>query len=336
MSILCTSDTHFSNHPRDAYRFNLLPWIQTQVIEKEISQVILAGDITDSKDAHPAGLVNKLVEQLVELSNHCDVFLLAGNHDFVDPTCPFFRFIESFQKTIYFISTPSSFYLNVSNKSINCLFLPSTKNWREDWASFNFDKYDLIFCHQTFDGCITENGTRLAGVPPNIFGQTRFLSGDIHVPQKIGKYGEYIGAPYLCRFGDSFRPRVVWLDNNLKSHDLKFPCLSKHVLVITEIAELDSEAQKLGINPGDQVKVRVRLPRSQYPSWNQIKAEIKDKAQAYGWELFGPELLPLDTKNPTLQITAYKSSEEILAEYIKAKKLSQRQAEIGLSLLRNP
>ncbi len=335
MSLLCTADIHLTNNPRDQARWKLLPWITTQVIEKEISQVVIGGDITDSKDHHPAGLVNRLIEQLVELSNHCDVFLIAGNHDFIDPNCPFFKFIESFQKTIYFISTPSSFFLNTGKKSIHCLFLPSTKNWRDDWDGFNFDKYDLIFCHQTFDGSVTENGTRLTGVPPNVFGKTKFWSGDIHVQQKIGKFGEYIGAPYHCRFGDSFTPRVVWLDSNLNPHDLWFPTISKFVLVITSLDELELEAQKLGIKQGDQVKVRVRLPRSQYSSWNQIKSEIKVRTQTYGWELFGPELLPLDIKNPSVQVTAYKSSEEILAEYIKAKKLSQRQAEIGLSLLRD-
>lgn len=335
VSILLTADWHLTDHPKDSYRWGLIPWIQEQVQKCEISQVAVLGDIVDSKDRHSAKLVNKLISQLTELANHCDVYILYGNHDGLEADSAFFGFIESFDRNIYYINKPTAHYLG----SDLCLFLPSTRNHEIDWAEFcDPNQYTYIFCHQTFTGAKSETGMELTGVPPSVFSnyKGRVISGDIHVPQRLNKTITYVGSPYLVRFGDSFTPRVMVLGDKpaRSSTDLRFPCLSKFTLVVTSAEELLSEAAKHNVKEGDQVKVRVRLPRTQYGDWNQIKEQIRTTAVQKGWDLFGPELLPLSQREKAADsVSTYRSPEAILKDYAKQKRFNEAQIAAGLRLL---
>src|SRR4029077_8696392 len=158
MSFLLVSDTHFTDSARDEYRWGLFPWIIDQVKQRGISQVLLLGDVTENKDGHPSSLVNRLIGNLTELATYCDVFILRGNHDGVSEDQPFFGFIEDFQSNVTFISNKKSYWLKLGKRSINCLFLPSTKHWQEDWDGIDFNQYDLIFTHQTYNGAKAETG----------------------------------------------------------------------------------------------------------------------------------------------------------------------------------
>jgi DNA repair exonuclease SbcCD nuclease subunit len=338
MSFLIISDTHFTDSVKDEYRWGLFPWMIDQVRQRGLSQVLLLGDVTEHKDAHPSSLVNKLIGNLTELSSYCDVFILRGNHDGISEDQPFFGFIEDFQSNVTFISKKKSYRLQLGDHAINCLFLPSTKNWHEDWDGIDFNEYDLIFTHQTYDGAKAETGIALPGIPPSLFKdyRGRVFSGDIHVPQKLlqGKI-EYVGAPYRIRFGDAYRPRVILYDDDATTRNLYYNCLSKHTLVGASLVDLIDQANKLKIREGDQVKIRISLSRAELPEWIARKAEIKELAAKSGWELVGIELTAIKDKATALETSAvYKDSEEILADFIKAKRLSQRQAEIGLSLIK--
>ncbi len=164
----------------------------------------------------------------------------------------------------------------------------------------------------------------------------KLFSGDIHKPQSIGHYGQYCGSPYRVRFGDLFDGRVVIIDDDLNTRSLHYLCLSKHVVVIGNVADLLDQANKLKIKPNDQVKVRVSLSRQDLPTWKSLKEEIKKIASDLNWQLFGPELLPIkDSSKSTPEVAGvYKTSSQILAEFVKAKRLSDRQAAIGYSLIK--
>lgn len=340
MSMLVTADIHLTDNVRDSYRWDLIPWIQEKVIEHSISQVLILGDSTDQKDNHSANLVNRFIQQITELGTCCDVFILYGNHDGISE--PFFGFIEEFKSNVTFISKVSSWWLRLPTKgrSIHCLFLPCTRNWEEDWNGIDFDQYDLIFTHQTYNGARSETGILLPGIPPSVFEYYRgkVYSGDIHVPQKVGPKIEYVGSPYRIRFGDQFEPRVIVLDDDLRRHSIYFRCLSKHVLVCSNLEDMVEQADKLKVKSGDQVKVRVSLARHDLPSWKGLKEQVKQKAIELGWQLFGPELLPIKDAVPKeTEATAvyYRTSEQILADFISAKRLSDKQADIGLSLIKS-
>lgn len=338
--MLLASDLHLTDSFRDSYRWSLIPYLQSLVIEHQVSQVIFLGDSTDQKDRHSSILVNGFVKQITDLANYCDVFILKGNHDGIIEDLPYFNFIEHFKSNVTFISTITSYWLSLPGrqKSINCLFLPSTRKWQEDWKDLDFNKYDLIFTHQTYEGAKSETGILLDGIPPSLFTnyKGKVYSGDVHVPQKLlsGRI-EYVGAPYRIRFGDVFPPRVLLIRDNLHTTNFTFDCISKHVLVCSSIETLGEEAKRSKVKTNDQVKVRVRLARKDLPTWKNLKEQIKHKAADEGWQLFGPELLPINDVPVSVQKQAgvYRDSRQVLADFIQAKKLSGRQAEIGFSLI---
>jgi ribosomal protein S10 len=320
----------------------LLPWIKQLAIEYKVSQVILLGDTTDRKDNHSSILVNKFIEQITDLANYVDCFVLKGNHDGIIEDLPYFNFIEHFKSNVTFISKITNYWLSLPTrqKSINCLFLPSTRKWQEDWQNIDFNQYDLVFTHQTYEGAKSETGISLDGIPPSFFANYRgkVYSGDVHVPQKLlsGRI-EYVGAPYRIRFGDVFPPRILLIGDNLRTTNFTFDCLSKHVLLCSSVETLDEQVKLHKVKTNDQVKVRVKLSRQDLPTWKNLKDQIKHKAADEGWQLFGPELLPVNDGPVSVvkQTSVYKNSSQVLADFIQAKNLSGKQAEIGFSLIKS-
>ena len=335
--MILTADLHFTDNTRDEYRWGLFPWLREQVTDLNAKQVALLGDITDQKDRHSATLVNRLVNEVRQLAELCDVLILCGNHDGVDLRNPFLAFLESFKSNITFIYKITSYWLRLGDTAVHCLFLPCTRDWRTDWVGIDFNKYDYVFTHATYDGAKSETGIELEGVAPSLFKdyKGKVYSGDIHVPQKIGRNIEYVGSPYRCRFGDNYTPRVVFLDRHRHPHDLSYPCISKHTVTIVTMSDLDDEADRLKIKAKDQVKVKVKLPRSRFPEWDKMKDEIKHYAEQHGWELFGPELHQLEDRSiKRLEMTPYKTPDNIITAYGQANKLTQRQVGIGLSIVK--
>src|SRR5216684_1999102 len=112
MATILVSDVHFTNNPRDEYRWGLLPWLVEQVDNRSIDQVLILGDLTDHKDRHPSSLVTRLSDGLHDLGQHCAVVVLRGNHDAVDPNLPFFGFVNKFPN-VFFISEPTEMTLSI-------------------------------------------------------------------------------------------------------------------------------------------------------------------------------------------------------------------------------
>ena len=331
MATLISADLHFTDNPRDEHRWNLIPWIAAQVSKYSVDEVLLLGDITDAKDRHSSRLVNRLVIELYKLASACSLYILAGNHDSLDPTCPFFGFMHLLP-SVTFITTPSSIELGLGE----CLFLPSTHDWRTDWKGIDFNDYDYVFTHATFDGCTSESGIVLnGGIPPSVFKdfKGKVVSGDIHMPQKMGKNIEYVGAPYRVRFGDIFTPRVLLLDHD-KHRDLHFPTIKKHVVTIQGGEPLTKQFDALAVQPSDMVKLRVRLTRAQYPDWPKLRQAYQNECREMGIDLYGPELLKVTETARTNSEPVCVSVADALDGYIKRKKLSQSSAQFGRTVLK--
>ena len=58
MTALVTADLHLSEKPRDGYRFAAMERIAELIEKHKPSTLLLLGDLTESKDYHPALLVN--------------------------------------------------------------------------------------------------------------------------------------------------------------------------------------------------------------------------------------------------------------------------------------
>ena len=58
--ILVIGDLHLTDQPKDAYRFGIFKWIKKQIEKHQPEYTVILGDLTDKKDKHSAGLVNRI------------------------------------------------------------------------------------------------------------------------------------------------------------------------------------------------------------------------------------------------------------------------------------
>tara|TARA_R110000803_G_scaffold210841_1_gene284344 strand:- start:58534 stop:59547 length:1014 start_codon:yes stop_codon:yes gene_type:complete len=276
MKAVVASDLHLTDQPRAAYRFDVFPFLRTKIKQYHPDALLLLGDLTDFKDKHPADLVNRLVAELVKLANLCPVYLLKGNHDYIEATEPFFLFAKNLRARypIVYINRPTRLELGGSK----VLFLPHTRTPDVDWKGMSFADTNYIFLHQTLNGARSSNGQSMEGASYTIFDDAPGLvmSGDIHVPQKIGNVN-YVGSPYHINFGDSFKPRCVSLDG-YKITSLRLATLSMHTVNISEPEEL---AKVKNIKPGDYVKIRIQLTDLDSMNWSSKKQEAITIAEGF-------------------------------------------------------
>lgn len=289
----------------------------------------MQGDLTDAKDRHPSSLVNRFLNEVSQLSLIAHVVILKGNHDFSSEDNPFFGFTKHLPN-VTFYSTPQ-------RHDDTTLILPFSRNWQQDWKDLDLTGINMILTHATFDGCIVENGQRLqGGIPPSFFKgfKGKVYSGDIHVPQIVSKnpHIEYVGAPYRVHFGDTYKPRVVLLRKD-KAIDLHFPAKGRELLDVESFHQIDDADFLMGT----QVKIRVRLKRSEYPDWPEMKQVIKHYAEERGWELYGPELVPIGSQSKTTSPMLDESTtvpEDRVREYGTRKELSKEMVDYGLEFLK--
>src|SRR5215831_509799 len=104
LNLLITSDLHLSDRARDRYRFGLFKWLVKKQRKYNVDATFILGDVTDRKDNHSAALVNEIIDNLILLKP--PVYILKGNHDFIDPDTPYFRFLSRLDG-IKFISEPT-------------------------------------------------------------------------------------------------------------------------------------------------------------------------------------------------------------------------------------
>ena len=338
MSILTTADLHLDLNPRNADRWNLFTWLRTMATKYGVKSLLLLGDITDAKDRHESVLVNRFVNEIKTLTTLLEVVIVRGNHDCIDENSPFFQFLHLMDKVTY-INKPYEFAIE---RNVGAVFLPNTRNWREDWQSLDhlsevlggdINSCKYIFCHQTFDGCLAENGTKLRGIPPSFFADFpgEVYSGDIHRQQKLGRNIEYVGSPYRVHFGDVFEPRVLLLRPGKTNLDLHYPGKGRELAEVGNLQELEHKDFEMGT----QVKIRVNLKRTDYPDWPTLKNQIKALANKRGWELCGLELKQLAVADKQLpeDTAGALTPEDILRQYALVKSLKRDMVKSGLDFL---
>lgn len=331
MKALFTSDIHLSSRPRDEYRWNIFPWLRTQALNRQVSDIFLLGDLTDLKDNHSNLFLNRIVDSLRELQSAtgADLHLLKGNHDFSDPEAPLLRFLA--EAPLRFYPRPES----IRTKSgARVLLLPNSRSPDSEWKKLEFSGYDFVLLHQTFDGAEAENGTKMqSALQATRFRdiESVFISGDIHVPQRVGPV-VYCGSPHPIRFGDSFQPRVLyWNGEELRS--IKRVTLRKAILEVRSLAEL----KKTDLTEGDQVKVIFELPRSRFGEWADVRQEVERLASSLGWILASVELREAGSMtNKKLREAAPSSRvepKELLTLFCEANKIPATVAKAGFRLI---
>ena len=337
MSVIGIADLHLTSTPRDAYRWRLFPWLAEQIVQHRVEHLLILGDLTESKNYHSGKLVNEIVDTFAALhrdtGGHLQIVVLPGNHDGLDPECPYFRFLGHLP-FIRYISVPT---LGPFAGCDNVLFLPHTKE-PEKWGNDFLSAAEVIFMHQTFTGAKSETGFELEGMSADVLfaaKRAKIWSGDVHVPQKCGRI-EYVGSPYPVRFGDSFQPRAVLLTSKLKkAQDLAPPGHNR--MHVRASSATDLSVHELG--KGDQIKISVPLKRSEFGSFDKIRRELAAYCSEKGVEICGLEVEKLEEAPvPKLKArgagTQSVTPEQILKSWSERQKLEPHVAETGQRLLK--
>lgn len=283
MKALVTADLHLTSRLRDEYRWRFLDWVTEQRNLYEFTDIFILGDITDRKDEHPAELVNRFLAHTKRWQGAgTSVTVLMGNHDYIDPTQPFFGFMDGQYGT--FVSEPQVYE--------NVLLLPHSKQFIKAYGHHLLRPgYDYIFAHQPVEGAAGTAGYKMAGVPRSIFnnvGNARVISGDIHMPQKVGNV-EYVGAPYHVNFGDAFVPRVLLIDGS-KVTNLYPPGPKKVQLSVGSLDGLQEAIDKEVVSPNDHVRILYSLHRSLFDEWDVHKQAAVHFCEHHQLVLYGIEL----------------------------------------------
>lgn len=288
MKVLVTADLHLTDRPQDEYRFGIFPWLAKQAKKHHCSEIIILGDLTDKKDRHSALLVAKVVAGIETVRDAKDLTVLMGNHDFVDPTNPFFEFVNHLDCV--------KFVTDVYEDGHTSYIPYQTTQAEFDEACEGIEEGIGVFIHQCVTGAISDTGKRLTGFSTAALEAKRpkwCFAGDIHRPQTVGCV-TYVGSPYHTRFGDPYLPRVLLLDTETgETQDLHFKAPHKVNLVINSAAELKA----CPVIAGDHVKIDVELIREERVNWPRHKKQIRDTCTKLGLEVYGLRLLPNDTKS---------------------------------------
>lgn len=329
MRSLLISDLHLTDNPRDAYRWKLFEWLAEALVKHNIDNLFILGDLTQNKDYHSAGLVNKIVSAINDLPT--DVVILAGNHDGIDPECPYFKFLSRLGNVEYI--TKQTELIPGYN------FIPYSKEpFRFLEAACRHPGY--VFLHATVTGAKSENGMEMKGWPREAFGptpQAKIFSGDIHVPQVIGPV-EYVGAPYPVRFGDKFKGRAVMLEDSKQPVSLLIPNIQRAMLTADVRNGFVIPAM---LNAGDQVKVRIRLAATEFGDWHDLKKLVVHECMNRGIDLCGVELERIQQEAPkrslikkaTPALSAQLNPKQMFDAYCLENQLDVDMTEAGRGLL---
>lgn len=321
MSILVTGDWHLNDNPRDDYRHRFQRRLRDIVEKTQAKTVVMLGDLTEAKEGHNAHLVNRIVQELSVLAKLARVIILKGNHDYIDPACPFFGFLNN-MPNIEWVGRPC--VLPIDKKFY--LFLPHTNEWKTEWNSTFFKNYikrfpdgrsvSTAFAHATFKGAISESGQELDGVPLDIIPKgLPVISGDVHVPQDLGRI-IYVGAPYTIRFGDSYQPRVLLIRKDEVFESIPCPGPQKRLIEVSSIINAEKAINR---HPQDILKVRINWDRQEFDKWSAARRDLLEWAGERGVSLYGVEAVVEEgPKAKKYKARRAQTNEEIISAYCKA------------------
>lgn len=331
--ILFTGDIHVAEGLRNTYRWAAFDDLAKEAIAYGADLIVVAGDLTDKKDGHSASLVNQTVAEFRKMP--VPVIILMGNHDYIDPTEPFFGFLQ--EDWCRFVIEPE--ILDVDGTKL--LLLPHTRTPDRDWQVWRDVEVDIVVAHQTFHGASTGIQT-LKGISSNWFSENMeqmpavVLSGDVHPPQVVGDV-TYIGAPHPVNFGEDHKYRFLLVDSNEETIGVR-SLWRDTVQLATRRVEVDGAIPSAfeGLRAGDLVKIVVELESADMGFWDDIRAQI----QQYGVEndiyVHGVRAQVTDVKSQALgdhiPVEDHETPEETLDLYGSGIYMDEAMLDVGIAL----
>lgn len=329
MKLLITSDIHLTDRPEDEYRWDVFDHLQRFAELHKPDAICLLGDITDAKDKHSARLVNRVVSKLLDLVQLVDVHIVCGNHDYIDPECPFLAFVDEFMGiTFYGRSSGVATRVPIADGAV--LLVPNgCLDKALNSGVTKQGQFDVVLMHETVDGALTSTGyemqERWSGRKLCERLKTFVISGDIHVPQQHGDF-YYCGSPHPVHFGDEFSPQMLLFDTAADDPVRRLPVttIRKHTLRVSSLDTLDAALQK--VEGGDQVKILVSLKRAEFHLFDELSTHAQQQCSAKRAVLRSVALqavddttgMPADPSPAGARLHTLRTPQQQLAQYARA------------------
>lgn len=336
MAVLISSDWHLNDNPRDRYRHEWQARLHQLIHEHSVHCLVFLGDLTDEKNNHSAALVNTIINHLSKLHDICPrIIMMRGNHDYEDPSCPFFRFVEA-MPGFEWVNTPTTLYMKGLGGGGNALFLPHTHDYKREWANLDkdFEHADFIFAHNTFAGAIGDSGHVLSGIPTTVFPieGVPVVSGDIHKPQQVDCV-TYVGSPYTIDFGDNFTPRVL-LSAGDELRSIKCDGPQKRLVQATGVKQA---LAKLEDAKDDIIKLRIAVSAADKDNWPTTKRQLLEEANKLGVRVHAIEpILEQPDVARRYRVSSGKAQrdDEVLKAYCKQQGVEADREKTGLAIMK--
>ena len=316
---LIVSDLHFTDNPRDFYRFDRLYKIVEEIFNQyELERLFILGDLTENKDNHSSLLVNSVVNTLTAIQRKfsIEIHILKGNHD-IAGSVPYFYFLNNI---------PHFYFYNELTRIGKIWMIPHRRNvFLTDEEIQKIDeKPSILFMHQTFAGFKMENGMTTSGmVFPEFKNDHVYVSGDLHVPQ-----GMYVGSPWHVDFSDNFTPRVFLLDDRkLISYEL--PESADKIQVVIKSA--NDLLQLKDIQKNSVVKVKIEVSQERMGDVVSLQEQLKkfDNILIYSVEV----VVQRSENKKQIQDVKTMSDLDIVKYYSKRKGLGPEMVNVAEALI---
>lgn len=252
MKTILLSDTHYGikqnsitwlNSQIDFIYKELIPCIKYLIDkEHELVRIIHCGDVFDSRSSINPFIASAVRKAYTELANLCQVYIIAGNHDFYSPNDDS---ISALEFTLNGIKN-----LSIIKDKISPLWFGEYDNISLLVPWYEFDKKEqisqfikeykpkYIFCHTDL--------TRLSDEYKEILKEVTVFSGHIHTPQKENNLIT-LGSTYALTFADCNSDRGFYIHTD-ETNELKF-VKAKNIIKFwrfynEEIFKVDTEKLK--------------------------------------------------------------------------------------------
>lgn len=287
------------------------------------------------KNNHSAFLVDKVCSIVRDFATLGDVYILQGNHDFDDdPKCPFFGFLEGFPH-VHWIGTSRRYEQNTGLGKT--LWMPYARNWEVQWKAVDVPPGGIVFAHGMFNRTKLGNGREAENVMPLslIPKGVKCYAGDVHIPQVLERV-EYVGAPYTIDFGDQYDARAIVLDDRRGRMDIDLSKLPQKRLVNVIATGPKIGADLAHCNPGDILKVRIPMLRSDSAHWPRTRDKCRTWLERSNYVVH--EIVPVVRDDPGARVLpgkrhAEKSDMQVFDEFVKRRAIDPATRKQGERLL---
>lgn len=275
MRILFVGDPHAE--PNDLADCRALAKLVLDLAEqRRVDLVVLAGDLYNTHAVIHAEVQYFWWEFFEEIrARDLAALALKGNHDAPgDLASKATALVAHVEQCVTVLHRP---YLGETG----LVFCPYTTGEQLVRWSAQAAGRPTLFCHQTFDGSVYENGFYAGdGVDPNLIKQKQIISGHIHTPQEFGKVW-YPGAPRWRTLADANVDRAVWVLEFADGHLVNRTPYDTGTVCRRIVSVEDTPDRPLCLRPDpkDDYRVSLRGPRDWihgrlgiYDGWAKVQA----------------------------------------------------------------